>query len=150
MKVFCVDSGFLIGLYDETDQYHEKANQYFSDFLSIGPNQLVIPWPTIYETVSTRMVRNRRRMETFERDWKRLRAQEKIALLDDAPFRERAIEECFVELAKPARNYRMLSVTDRVLRNILSDVGVRIDVFITFNPGDFLDVCRASRREMVS
>src|SRR5689334_6380327 len=142
MKLLCVDSGFLIGLYDETDQYHRKAKQYFSDFFSIGPNKLVIPWPTIYEALATRMVRNRIRLGVLHKDWKYLQSHQRMTLLDDSPFRDRAIDECFAEVVKPAQHYRALSLADRVIRSILSDIDTRIDFFITFNPGDFADVCR--------
>jgi len=38
---------------------------------------------------------------------------------------------------------RSLSLVDCVLRGLLRDINVRVDAFMTFNEGDFADVCRA-------
>ena len=146
MKTVCVDAGFLVALYDETDAYHSRANGYFVQYFDIVQNQLLVPWPILYETVSTRMVRHQRRMDMLRKDWRTLEEQQRLVLLDDLPFREKARLECFEESGKDLRRYRALSLVDRVIRNILSEVDIRIDVFITFNVGDFSDVCKRFRR----
>jgi predicted nucleic acid-binding protein len=150
MNAICADSGFLIGLYDERDEFHERATQYFSDLFANTLNQLVVPWPIVYETISTRMVRNRQRMIVLERDWKRLQAKQQLVLLDDRPFRAGVIDECFDETRKPPMHYRHLSAVDRVMRNILADMSIRIDFFVTFNVKGFSDVCKVTRRTILS
>ncbi len=149
MRDICVDSGFLIGLYDERDEFHEKARDYFLRFFDRGKNRLILPWPIVYEAVSTKMVKNKNGMVLLERDWKRLAAQNRLHLLSDLPFRTDVIEECFNELRKPPIHYRKLSAVDRVIRKILSETNIRISAFITFNPKDFADVCKASNLEML-
>ena len=141
MKSISVDAGFLIGLYDESDQFHLKAAEYFLSFFDSTRNRLLIPWPVLYETVSTRMVKNRKGLALLERDWKLLRGQGRLELLPDTQFRDAAIDECFEELGKPNPHYRSLSAVDRVLRKMLSDVNIQIHAFVTFNPKDFRDVC---------
>ncbi len=101
MNDICVDSGFLIGLYDEKDGFHEMAKNYFLRLFDRDHNRLVLPWPIVYETVSTRMVNNKQGMLLLERDWRRLSAQMRLHLLDDVPFRTEVIDECFNELRKP-------------------------------------------------
>ncbi|MFZ0911813.1 MAG: hypothetical protein WBQ76_11035 [Candidatus Korobacteraceae bacterium] len=150
MSNICVDTGFLLGLYVESDQYHVQAQRYSSELFESAPDRLVIPWPILYETVSTRLVKNRPAMNLMETHWRRLWRQGRLELLSDLPFRDEVIEECFGELSKPISVARNLSVVDRVIRRALSDVNVRIDAFITFNPGDFVDVCRKYRRQMLS
>jgi len=44
---------------------------------------------------------------------------------------------------------RPLSLVDCVVRLILDDVNTKINYFITFNRGDFSDVCRRRAIEMV-
>ena len=146
MKTVCIDAGFLIALYDETDEYHSRAKDYFVQYFDIVQNQLLVPWPILYETVSTRMVRHRKRMDMLKKDWETLEKQRRLVLLDDLPFRVKAIDECFEESRKDPRRYRALSLVDRVIRNMLSEVNIKIDVFITFNVGDFIDVCKRFRR----
>jgi len=149
MSDICVDTGFLVGLYVESDQYHERAQHCFFDYFGSGRNRLVIPWPILYETVSTRMVKNRSAMSLMEGDWKRLSREGRLQMLSDLPFREGIIDECFDELAKPRAHARNLSFVDRVIRRVLSDMNVRISAFITFNPADFGDVCKKSNRNMI-
>lgn len=146
MKSVCVDAGFLIALYDETDEYHSRAKDYFVQYFDIVQNQLLVPWPILYETISTRMARHQKRMGILKRDWETLDEQRRLVLLDDLPFRVKAIDECFQESTKDPRRYRDLSLVDRIIRNMLSEVNIKIDVFITFNHGDFMDVCKRFRR----
>ncbi len=149
MITICVDSGFLLGLYDERDQYHSKAKDMFVQYFEGVQNQLLVPWPILYETVSTQITKNRKRMDIFYRDWKNLYSQRRLELLDDKPFREKAIGESFEETLRDPRHYRGLSLTDRVIRNMLSEPDLKIDYFITFNHGDFADVCKRFRRIMI-
>lgn len=149
MNTICVDSGFLIGLYDERDQYHSRAKDVFVEHFDAVQNQLIVPWPILYESVSTQMAKNRKRMDIFYRDWKNLHSQGRLQLLDDTPFRESAINESFKETMRDPRHYRGLSLTDRVIRNMLSEPNLKIDYFLTFNYGDFADVCKLFHRTMI-
>ncbi len=149
MKTVCVDSGFIIGLYDETDSYHSVATGFFVAYFENTENRLLIPWPILYETVSTRMVKNRKRLDIFKRDWQTFERQKRLILLDDQEFRQDAIDECLAETNKLPQHYRSLSLADRVVRNILADKNIKIDLFITFNIGDFKDVCQRSGRIIV-
>lgn len=150
MSDICVDTGFLLGLYVESDQYHLRAQRYSSEYFESAPNRLVIPWPILYETVSTRLVKDRRAMNLMETHWRRLLQQRRLQLFSDLAFRDEVMDECFNELRKAVAIARNLSLVDRVIRRALSDVNVRIDALITFNPGDFADVCREYRRQMLS
>jgi predicted nucleic acid-binding protein len=149
MSDICVDTGFLLGLYVESDQYHEPAQRCFSDYFESTTNRLIVPWPILYETISTRLSRNWSAMTLLEQDWKRLLRQERLELFSDSPFRDGAIDECFDELAKPRPHARNLSLVDRVIRRMLSDTNLRLEALITFNPGDFVDVCRKFNRTIL-
>lgn len=149
MSEICVDTGFLLGLYDLSDQFHEQSKRCFLEYFDSKPNRLVVPWPVLYETISTRFVKNRPAMNMLEADWKRLSQQRRLHLLSDAPFREGVMDECFDDLRKPAGRVRSLSIVDRVIRRVLSDVNIRIDALITFNPGDFLDICKKRNKPIL-
>ncbi len=149
MSAICVDSGFLIGLYDESDQNHLKAEQHFLTYFESSLNRLLIAWPVLYETISTRLMRRRDRIAALDRDWKTLLTRGQLVLLDDQEFRRDAIGECFTELRKPSGRFRGLSLADRVIRRILEEVNIRKDLFITFNAGDFRDLCARMRLPMI-
>lgn len=149
MKTICIDSGFLIALYNEGDCHYNLAQAYSKQYLDVTQNILLVPWPILYEAISTKMVKNKKKMDTLKRDWKVLERQGRIELLDDSPFRERAIAECYEEVKRELNHYRGLSLVDRVIRYVLSETNIRIDLFITFNPGDFSDICERFRRTMI-
>jgi predicted nucleic acid-binding protein len=149
MSDICIDTGFLLGLYVESDAYHEPAQRCFSDYFELTANRLIVPWPILYETISTRLSRNRPAMILLELDWKRLLRQQRLELLSDSPFRDGAIDECFDELARPRLHARNLSLVDRVIRRMLADTNLRLEAFVTFNPGDFVDVCRKYNRTIL-
>jgi len=84
----------------------------------------------------------------MEQDWKRLQFHSQIEFIADDPFREGVLDECFEELRRPLRHYRSLSAADRIIRRMLSDVNLRIQGFITYNPADFVDVCHKFGRQV--
>jgi predicted nucleic acid-binding protein len=147
----CLDACFLIGLYDERDQHHERSQELFAEiFDTPARNVAVILWPALYEAVSTQLVRHRRRTSRMERDWRRLVSMRSLVFMDDQPYRDEAFELCLRELDKPPASYRPLSLTDRVLRGVLADTNARVDALMTFNIGDFADVCRKAGRQIVN
>jgi hypothetical protein len=150
MSAICVDSVFLLGLYDDRDQYHARANELFVAYFSNTMNRLLVPWPVLYETVSTRLVRRQKNLALFERDWRMLTGRHQLILLDDAPYRQAAIDECLHEVRGHRRGLRPLSLTDRVIRCILGETRIKVDVLITFNVADFADVCSTLRLRLVS
>jgi len=87
MSDFCVDTGFLLGIYVESDQYHARASRYFEEYFRAGRNRLIVPWPILYEAVSTRMVKNRPAMIRMENAWKRLSRQDRLEMLSDLSSR---------------------------------------------------------------
>lgn len=139
----CVDTNFLIGLYSEKDPHvRSKAENLFVQYFKNNiQNKLLIPWPILYEAVSTQITKSQKRMEALNRDWKFLYKQGRLEFLDDKPFREKAIDESFEETLRDPLHYRGLSLTDRVIRNMLSDPNLKIDYFITFDREDFIDIC---------
>ena len=148
MRDVCVDTGFLIGLYQQKHDFHVKAQEYFNRFFAEGGNRMLVPWPIVYETFSTRTVRNADALTVLSSDWRRLQHRGQLHLLDDLPFRKSVIDQCFDELTKPVASRKNLSAADRVIREILSDRSLRISALITFNPRDFEDVCKRFRREV--
>jgi predicted nucleic acid-binding protein len=139
---YCIDSGILIALYSRRDQQdrREKAREYIGQFQNRA-NKMVLPWPIMYEVVGTAIAMNRAGMEMFARQLRDLRQSGQLIQVDDSPYREKALEECFAETAR-TNGYRGISLVDRVLRMMLNDKKYRFSGLITFNERDFVDVCR--------
>ncbi|MCK9423466.1 MAG: hypothetical protein M0Q38_12800 [Bacteroidales bacterium] len=136
MNNILIDSGFWYALYNKRDCYYTKAQEIF-EFLSIG--NVLIPYPSLYETINTRFTKN----EFGLRDFKLLITRTNVILLDDQEYKSEALELTFksaLDLKKP------FSLVDIIIRLMLADEKLRINYLISFNPRDFIDVC--SRRSI--
>lgn len=139
MERVIADTGLWYALFDRRDPYYEKAGEK-ADLLSLF--QIVLPWPTVYETLRTRLVRNSLALQQFERFLK----SPNIVFLDDAAYRDAAFD---LTLESSLRRHRPLSMVDCLIRLLIDDVNVRINYLATFNPADFVDVCRRNNVEML-
>jgi hypothetical protein len=101
----------------------------------IEPMSIIVPWPTAYETLRTKFVKNRMALAAFERQ---MRAAN-IAFVDDVAYRDEAFQ---LALDSTRRN-RPLSMVDCLMRLMLDDRATRIGYLATFNIPDFFDVCHA-------
>jgi len=86
----------------------------------------------------------------MERDWTLLYRNGRLDYLNDEPYREDALAEIFAETRRPRQSYRPLSIADRVIRAVLADVALRIDVLLTNDESAFHDICRIRNLEMIS
>ena len=135
-----VDTGFWFALYDERDEYHNKAVELF-EYLDMG--KVIIPFPSLYETINTRFAKRVEYMESF----KRFIERENVFLVDDSSYKDAALEltiDSSIGLKKP------FSLVDMVIRLMISDVNMKIDYLLTFNKSDFMDVCLSRKIEILS
>jgi hypothetical protein len=126
-------------MFDPRDEHYAAAP---SKVARLTGMRLVIPWPTLYETLRTRMVRNTGALARFEVLLKRPH----VMFLDDSPFRQAALE---LAVESSIRRKRPISMVDCLLRLLLEDVNTRIDYLATFNLRDFADVCRTKGVEII-
>lgn len=122
MQYALVDTGLWYALFDRHDQHHNEAKGK-AEILSAL--RVVLPWPTLYETLRTKFVRNAVAVGAFERFLK----APNIVYLDDSPFRHAAVE---LALESSLRQRRPLSMVDCLIRLLLEDVNTRIDYLATF------------------
>jgi predicted nucleic acid-binding protein len=130
MENVLVDSGFWFALYDSTDQHHNEAIN-ITDYLEIA--NIIIPFPTLYESVNTAFMKNPVAKNGFEGVLKR----NNVEIVYDESIKDNALEITFSEKSKK----RNLSLVDNIIRLILEDKNYKIDYLITFNKADFIDIC---------
>ena len=138
-KNILIDTGFWIALYNTRDQYHENANEIIE---LIRNENILIPWPTLYEFLNTRFVKDPRRIEGFA-----IFVKKSVTLIDDAEYRAEAFNIFFGSFNK--KNRKTLSLVDLIIREILTDTSLKIDYLATFNSGDFADVCQRRQIEIL-
>src|SRR4030042_1849888 len=140
MNNILIDTGFWFGLYDKRDPNYSKASVLF-EYLSIG--KIIIPYPSLYETINTRFVRNKQGLYEF----KQLINKGDISLLDDSSYKSDALDLTLNSSIYKDKNY---SLVDMVIRLMLSDNRLNINYLISFNPSDFIDVCNRRRIQILS
>jgi predicted nucleic acid-binding protein len=138
-KTALVDTCFWFALFEPADQYAKEAKAEAPQLDSF--RRILVPWPVLYETLSTRNTRSTNRRALLNRFELFLKSS-KIDLLDDAPYRSEALNATW-------RRDREFSLVDNILRLIIEDVDVKVDCIFTFNAGDFADVCRKHKVEMI-
>jgi len=135
-KNIVADSGFWFGLFNERDPYHKEACFIES---SIGVHNILVPWPSLYETMNTRLMRRRVERDRFRTYLRRT----STVLLDDILYRYSSLNYVLDQVSTN------LSLVDHVIRSMLEDPNIAISALITFNPPDFIDVCQARNIEIV-
>ncbi|MDR3286939.1 MAG: hypothetical protein LBT27_05810 [Prevotellaceae bacterium] len=130
MKSVLVDSGFWFALYDERDEHNSTAIA-IEKFLD--SNIIVIPFPTLYESINTKFMKNKKAKNEFKKVLNRTNAK----IISDESIKYNALEVTFTDKSKE----RNLSLVDNIIRLILDDVKFNINYLITFNRGDFVDIC---------
>lgn len=133
-RLVLADTGFWIALYDLTDQHHPAATR-IMDQLALGT--FLFPWPLYYELLRTRFVRRPGWVESFCG----VIRQQRIKILDDVDYRDRALYLTIESASNGIRAKRGISLVDMVIRLVLEDPQRRIGELITFNEADFSDVC---------
>ncbi len=139
MAYTLVDTGIWIAMFDPRDQHRARIEE-IAEYLDLC--HLILPWPTLYETLRTRLARNRNALQSFEAYLKRPR----ISFLNDEPYRETAIELCF---SFGLQAYRPLSMVDCLIRLVLDDINVKVSYLATFNNNDFFDICQKRQIEII-
>ncbi|MGE0087681.1 MAG: hypothetical protein AB7S75_24990 [Desulfococcaceae bacterium] len=139
MEYALADTGVWYAIFDSRDQRYNEAQSKIDlfDFFRI-----VIPWPTVYETLRTRFVRNQSALRQFERFLK----TRSIVYLDDDIYRNDAFELSF---ESSLRRDRPLSMVDCLLRLIIDDPNAKINYLLTFNQPDFKDICQKNSVEIL-
>lgn len=141
-NIVLTDTGFWLGLLDPKDQYHSASNVIAE---IIEGNRIVFPWPCLYETLKTRLIKRKESLIKLEQ--KILKPGSNVySLLDDKDYKDEALRQVFQQ---NRFNNRNLSLTDCVIREILKDSRVRVDYFITFNAEDFIDICNQRNIKLI-
>ena len=119
-----LDSGFWIALLDPNDE-HEKIEEAERIAKEIEGERLIVPFPTLYEFVSSRLSR-REAVYEFEK----LISLPNIERLPDTKYKEIALENFFFN---NRRLYNDISLVDEVIKLIIRDKDIKIDYIATFD-----------------
>ena len=126
-----VDTGFWYAVFDKRDCHKADAECLVAKYFDNSAYEIVVPFPTMYELLRTRFVKNKEALEEIRQMFQSGR----ITRLDDDAYRLEALELTLLE------SKRNISLVDNIIRLMLDDKSVGAKGLITFNVGDFQDVC---------
>jgi hypothetical protein len=109
------------------------------DYLKLG--NIVLPFPVLYETLDTRFCNRKEWIVSFNE----IISRNTTILVSDDKYRENALNKTFFTNEK-----RPMSLADMAIRFMLEDVNLNVNTLITFNKGDFIDLCHSKRIELIS
>lgn len=140
MRNLIFDTCFWFALYDSDDQYHEVANRMFSEFAN-HDIKIIIPFPTLYETLNTAFVDNKVWLSNFD---KILTNERIVKLVDDTDYCNDAL------ISTMYQKKTKVSLVDNIIRHMVVDTNLRIDAVVSFNERDFADLCRERQIPLLS
>lgn len=135
-----IDTGFWYAFYDESDELHSKAVEMMPH---IEKHRILIPYPSLYETINTRFSRRKEWMNSL----KSFIASPACVLIQDDDYKRETLK---MTLDSSVAKSRPISLVDMVIRQMLDDVNLKSDAIVTFNPDDFSDVCRKRGKILVT
>ena len=140
MKYVITDTCYWLGLVDSKDEHHEKS-VLISELIKDA--NIVFPFPCFYEIIRTKFLKNKMKLTALEN----LLKNSKIQYIDDTKYKDIALNKVY-ELNK--KSFISHSLTDAVIREMLSDVDLRLNYLVTYNVKDFADICAKRNIEILS
>lgn len=135
-----VDTGFWFAFYEEKDKYHKKAIEMMP---IIEKHHILIPYPSLYETINTRFSKRKKWMSHFHS----FIMSSRCTLIHDDNYKRDSLKMTFDSSIE--RN-RPISMVDMIIRQMLDDINLRAEAIVTFNPEDFYDVCTNRGKILIS
>lgn len=135
-----VDSCFWIALYTPEEVIlHERALELAKD---LENNIILIPYPTLYEFINTRLARRKESLYAFEK----VLLQPNVKKISDEVYKETALIEVFkLNVTRTSS----VSLIDETLRQMIMDKTLKIDYLVTFNKSDFLYPCQINKVDIL-
>lgn len=135
-----IDTGLWFAYYDGADNHHQDAVKIMG---LMEHHRILIPFPSLYETINTRFCKK----EEWVRRFSKLINSPQCILVNDDAYKDSSLELSFDVSLK---HKRAISLVDMVIRQMLRDINLKADALITFNPNDFEDVCRKTKKIIIS
>ena len=133
MANILIDTGYWFAHFDSNDDNHHEIASLLP---LLEANLLLIPWPTLYETINTKFSKSGKKKWLVE--FERIIKRSNVRIIDDVTYKEKALALTFDRQNNEKFD---LSLVDNIIREMLIDPSLRIKFFITFNQKDFRDIC---------
>ena len=134
-----IDTGFWYAFFDKKDCHRDEALDIADRYFDNPAYEILVPFPTMYELLRTKFIKNKPALVEI----KQLFLSGRITKIYDDRYRELALD---LTLSEEKRN---ISLVDNIIRLMLDDKYVSAKGMVTFNVGDFHDVCLKNNIEIL-
>ena len=134
-----IDTGFWIALFDPAkDPKNGLKAERIADVI-IDEN-LIIPFPTLYEFVNSRLSRREAKFQL-----EMLLSRPNVIKLSDTDYKDEALENFFL---KSKSDYSDVSLVDEIIKLIMADKTLKIDYIASFDKGLLNDALSKGIKEI--
>lgn len=134
-----VDTCFWRALCDPNDAYYDASLEIHDKFFGRNGYRVLIPYPSMYELINTKFVKNKTQLKQLDKE---IADSNSITKVYDEKYRDNAYKEMI-------QSKRSLSLVDCVIRAMVEDDSLKIKGLVTFNVGDFSDICQKKSIEII-
>lgn len=134
-----VDTCFWRALCDPDDAYYDASLEIHDKFFEQNGYRVLIPYPSMYELINTKFVKNKTQLKQLNKE---ITDSNTITKVYDEKYRDNAYKEMI-------QTKRSFSLVDCIIRAMVEDDSLKIKGLVTFNVGDFSDICQKKSVEII-
>tara|TARA_R110001592_G_scaffold9723_6_gene51512 strand:+ start:1193 stop:1621 length:429 start_codon:yes stop_codon:yes gene_type:complete len=126
MKSIVLDTGYWIALFNpEKNSKKQDIVKVVSELIDENNYNILIPFPTLYEFLNTKLSRNKTKID-FDVEFSKSKYQK----IPDTLYRDKALKN-FSNLF--SFGHSDVSLVDEVIKEMIDDIGLPIDYIVTFD-----------------
>lgn len=131
MKRLIIDSGVWYAAFDQSDDKYMYSDKILN---LLEMHELIVPFPSLYETINTRLLRNKYKQADYLFEY--LNDSKKVILVYDDKYREQALKSVSSNL----NQNKSYSLVDMIIRLMMEDSSLGPIAVVSFNIADFIGV----------
>lgn len=131
MKRLIIDSGVWYAAFDQRDDKYVYSDKILN---LLEMHELIVPFPSLYETINTRLLRNKYKQADYLFEY--LNDSKKVILVYDDKYREQALKSVSSNL----NQNKSYSLVDMIIRLMMEDSSLGSIAVVSFNIEDFIGV----------
>ncbi len=123
---YLIDTGFWIALYNP-EKEPERSQDAESIAELIENEQIIIPFPTMYEFLNSKFSR-----KEYVLRFEKLISRPNFIKIYDKDYRDKALEKFFNNKRFTKKD---VSLVDEIIKEMIEDVNLKVDFVVSFDEG---------------
>jgi predicted nucleic acid-binding protein len=129
MKTILLDTGYWIALFSsENEKEKQDVVEYVSELIDENNYTVIIPFPTLYEFLNSKLSRKGRQKFNLETEL----SKQKYEKIYDNDYREKALKNFITQFSFVNTD---ISLVDEIIKEMIDDRNLKTDIIVTFDKG---------------